>query len=279
MSIQLIATDMDDTLLDGEKRITPRTIEALSRARAAGARIVLCSGRMVKSMLPSAHALDLNEYMIAYNGAAVYDMAAQRVINAIPVEADAARALCRLAEEQGAHVQAYGPDGYMFERNNPFSELYRAHVGIPGRATGRPLSQCLNYQPYKLLIIDSPERIQYLLGLFRARFGEQVNCATSRADFLELTAPKADKGAALAALCARLGVPRSAVCAFGDGLNDMTMLAFAAMGFAMANAHEQVRRAARHIAPPNTEEGVAQVVERLLAQGQIARAPHKEATE
>lgn len=273
MPIRLIAADMDDTLLNDEGQLTERTIRALERAKQAGAYIVLASGRMVESMLPAAGLVRPNAPIIAYNGGAVYDLDERRVTHQTPVEVGSARELLRLAEQLGVHAQAFLDGGYVYEQDNDFSRAYAVSAGVTGRAVHMPLSEYVQSDPFKILLIASEERIAELLPVFRERFQGRVNCVNSKMTFIECIAPGIDKGEALLSLARDLGVQRHEILAFGDGQNDLEMLNMAGLGYAMANAKGDVKRRAPHIAPSNEEDGVAQIVEQLLADGQIGGTP------
>ena len=264
MPIRLIAMDMDDTLLNSEGEISARNLAALDRAKSGGARIVLASGRMIESMLDAAERVGVNAPLIAYNGAAVYDARARRILRQFPVPAGAARELCALAERLGIHAQGYAGGGYFFPEHDEFSERYAESVGVRGSAAGLPLSEYIAEDLFKILLIGPEERIAEALPLFRKQFEGVVNCANSKPIYIECVAPGVDKGGALQALAQDLGIPREEILAFGDGQNDLEMLRFAGLGYAMGNAGERVRAQAPRVAPSNDEDGVAQVIEQLV---------------
>lgn len=271
MPIKLIAADMDDTLLTSKRTLTPRTLAALNQAMDRGALVVLASGRMVESMLDAANQVRPNAPMIAYNGGVTYDLKGQKIIHEQAVPPADAKALCALAEAEGVHIQGFSGGGYCFERDNTHSQAYADSIHLKGRAVGMKLSEYIEAGQYKLLMIDTAERIAQLKPLFQRRFEGRVNCVTSKPTYLECTAVGVDKGSALKALAEGMGVSSEEILAFGDGQNDLTMLDFAGLGYAMGNATESVRRQAAHVAPPSDEDGVAQVIERLLCEGRIGR--------
>lgn len=269
MPIKLIAADMDDTLLTSEGQISQRTLEALGAAKARGALIVLASGRMVESMLHAARQVQVNAPLLAYNGGVTYDVHAGRILRQTAVDPDCARELCRLAEQLGVHIQGYSEGGYYFERDNEYSQRYAQGIHLAGRPVHKKLSEYIDCDQFKLLMIGERQRIAEVLPLFQERFCGRVKCANSKPIYIECIAPGIDKGAALKALAEDMGIARDEILAFGDGQNDLEMLHYAGLGYAVGNASELVRGSAPHVAPSNDEDGPAQIVERLLRDDQI----------
>lgn len=272
MPIHLIASDLDETLLNKRAELTPRTVRALKRAMEAGALVTLSSGRMVRAMAAYADGIGVNAPLIAFNGALVYDLSAGTALAAREVSVEDARAVAVAAEERGVHLQAFTRENYVFERDNAYSALYARGIGgIAGEAVGEPLSGWIQAPLCKLLMIAEPPEAAKLAAELAPRFTGRLEMALSRPNYLECTAAGVTKGAALEALAAMLGIPREAVAAFGDNENDVSMLRWAGYGYAVANAPETVRRQAL-AAPASDQDGVAQVIERLLDEGAITPA-------
>ncbi len=269
LPIKLIACDMDDTLLRSDEALSPRAVAALQAAMAHGAKVALASGRMIESMLPTAKAIGVNAPMIAFNGGAVYDLSQDKILRQTAVAAQDARDLCALAESLGIHAQAYQDGGYFFQRDNEHSERYAASIRLRGQPTHRPLSQWIEKDQLKILLIDDAERIAEVLPLFQRAFAGRVHCIKSKPHYIECIAPGVDKGVALTQLAADLSIDMADVLAFGDGQNDLEMLASAGLGYAMENAPEAVKAAVGRVAPPNDDDGVAQVIEQLISEGRF----------
>ena len=272
MPIQLIASDLDETLLNKRAELTSRTIRTLKRAMEAGALVTLASGRMVKAMSVYAGQIGVNAPLIAFNGALLYDPVARNTIAAREVPVEDARQVARFAEERGIHVQAFTREGYCFERENAFSDLYARGIGgIWGEAMGVKLSGWIDGPLCKLLLIAEPMVTSALARELAPMFAGRMEIALSRPNYLECTAAGVHKGAALMALARYLGIPRENVAAFGDNENDVSMLRWAGHGYAVANAPESVREGLLS-APPSDQDGVAQVIEGLFEEGRIASA-------
>ena len=270
MSIKLIASDMDGTLLNSDARLSPRTIAAAKAAMAHGAHFVLASGRMIEAILFAARDIGVNAPIIAYNGGATYDTAQHQIIHQVPIRADIARELASFAELMDLHVQGYRDGGYFVARHNQYSSFYTGSIRIEANATGMPISEWISGDQMKLLIISEPERIDAALPLFVERFSGRINCTRSIPQFIECTAIGADKGAALKQLSAQLGIASDEIMAFGDAGNDVEMLTFAGHSFAMQSGSERAKACAKHIAPTCDEDGVAQIIEQYIADGRIS---------
>jgi hydroxymethylpyrimidine pyrophosphatase-like HAD family hydrolase len=134
---------------------------------------------------------------------------------------------------------------------------------------GAKLSEWIDAPLCKLLLIAEPPVASLLARELAPRFAGRMEIALSRPNYVECTAAGVHKGAALRTLAERLRIPRENVAAFGDNENDASMIRWAGHGYAVANARESVRAGALP-APANDSDGVAQVIERLLADGAIA---------
>ncbi len=273
MPYRLIVSDMDDTLLDGRGLLSENTIQAIEAARAAGAELVLASGRMPCAMRSFARELKITLPMIAYNGAQLIDPATDEIMYSLPIDPELAHELICFCESLNLHMHAYDGDYFLTPADNELAREYRDSVyGVAlMRVTGRPLSECEIPPQPKLLAISTPERTHQLLPLLQEKFRGRLICAVSRPHYIECTSPESRKEKALAELCARLNVPAEEVVAFGDGQNDAGMIRFAGLGCAVANAREEVRAQADLVAPSNREDGVAQVIFRLLAEGRLGK--------
>ena len=271
MAIKWIATDMDGTLLTHDSRLSPRTVAAVQSAMAHGAKFVLCSGRMIEAMLSYAKDLSVNAPYVAYNGGAVYDMAAEKILHQRAIPGADAVALAKFAEDLGLHVQGYREGGYYVAYENEYSQFYAGSIRINAIPVGMPISEWINGDQMKLLIIADPKRIAEVLPLFQAQFKGKVNCINSMPYFIECIAPQVDKSEGLAVLGEILQLSPDELLAFGDGGNDCEMLQFAKYGYAMASGSQLAKDAAAYIAPPFDEDGVAQVIEEYIAKGMIGK--------
>ena len=267
--IRLIATDLDGTLLNDHSALTPRTVAAVRSAMEAGARFVIASGRMYLSTCPFAQQLDVNAPIIAFNGGMICDWRDGVPSLKSDIPAETARAVCALAEARGVFIQYFPERGFFYERRVPsLCNEYEERINFFGEETGVPLSRWIDKSAMKLLALGDGASLSALREEICARFSG-LSVMLSHPTYLEIVSAGVDKGNALQVLCEQLGIAREEVAAFGDADNDLGMLTFAGHGYAMKNAGASLRsRIALH-APTNDKDGVAQVLEELLARGEI----------
>lgn len=262
---------MDDTLLNADGVLTPRTKRALTRAMAAGVYVVLASGRMLESTLPFANELSVNAPIIIYNGAMVYDVPKNRALNTRTIPEETARGICKMAEERGIYVQTYPGEGYFAAARTPYTAQYENSIRVKCEITGAPLSAWISSTQVKLLIIGKKEETLQNIELFRAAF-PTVSFMMSRPNYIEIVAKGVDKKDALEKTIRSLGIAREEVLAFGDGQNDVSMLNYAGLGYCVENATENVRAQVTRFAPANTRDGCAVIIERMLDAGELKGA-------
>ena len=269
--IKLIATDMDDTLLDASSSLTPRTLSALQQAMSAGVMLSLSSGRMPESMLPFAERIGVNAPRILFNGALIYDHRTDQILYSNAIDAETALAVAKMIEAEGVYLQIYPGKGYYCHRRCEHTERYEASIRVPCTELGMPVSEWMTGSMVKMLAIATPEIIDALQAKLRTAFPRGVNFMKSKAHYLEIVAEGVDKGSAIRVLAEKLGLSTDEVLAFGDGQNDAAMLEAAGFGVAMENAVAECKAAAKLIAPRNTEDGVAQVIGQFLAEGKFTK--------
>lgn len=267
--IRLIATDLDDTLLNENGDVSPRTVAALKAAMDAGCLVSLSSGRMLEAMLPIAQQVGANAPMIMFNGAMVYDHRTDETIFSPRIQQDVARKILRLAEDMKVYIQAYPGKGYYCDEICEHTLKYTRSVRYEATPVHMPLSEWLESDLVKMLIIDTPEGADRAQAAMRKAFPRGAQFMKSRPHFVEIAPDNIDKGYSLKILGDHLGIAPEEIMAFGDGQNDVTMLEYAGIGYAMENASAEARACTPHIAPPNTADGVAQMIEKHLKNGEL----------
>jgi Cof subfamily protein (haloacid dehalogenase superfamily) len=262
MKYGLIVTDLDDTLLRDDLTISDRSKRAITRARKAGARVALATGRMFPSAAPYARELGLTGPVICCQGAEIADIESGKPTRITSVPRALAKETLRFAEDAGIYAQYYSLEEYFFEKESEESEFYRRTSGVRGEALGRKPREALDFDPIKVLFIAEPQRIREAYAEASVRFAGTLSVAISKSRYLEFTHPRANKGAAVEALAAMLKIPRENVMAVGDALNDLPMLEFAGLGVAVMNGDEHVKARADAVTASNEEDGVALAIEK-----------------
>lgn len=274
---RLIALDVDGTLLDSSGSVPPRVREAVRRVREAGAAVTLATGRRFPPTQALARDLGLDTPLIVHNGALIQEAADGAILYHRHLDREAARAAVELARRAGCvpfvHNNAF--DGQVvFYEDDPSSCRFPGYfsaddprfVRLPD-VTGR-----LERDPIRVVAFGDLAAATRLRDALAARPDPRLRIifwpdAFPGLSIVEVFHPEATKGAALAVLAARLGVPRDAVLAAGDHVNDVEMVAYAGLGVAMGNASSEVKAVARHVAATNDEDGLADVLESLVLGG------------
>jgi HAD superfamily hydrolase (TIGR01484 family) len=262
-TVKLIATDLDGTLLRPGEIVSERNRQALQRAQAAGAVVVLVTGRPPRTMQQIAHNAGITGLAVCSNGAIIFDLKEETIVEHWPIEPEiVSRLIVQLRE---------AAPGVLFALEYGLRVGREPGYPIPPKATqlqelliADALALCL--EPAVKLIAHHPELTTEALWDVAARIaGETALVTYSGVGFIEISAAGIHKAWALEKLCARLGIRAEEVIAFGDMPNDLPMLAWAGHGVAVANAHPDVLQQADEITLSNVEDGVAAVLERLLA--------------
>lgn len=264
---RLIATDLDGTLFGHDMVISARTRRALGLLAARDCHLVLATGRMFRATVPVARTLAVTTPLITYQGALIRDMATRvdtwhRTLPA-PLAAEALEAL----ESSGLHINLYLDDQLYLMAMTPEAESYMALARVEASRVSSWAEAMGASEPTKIVAIGPEETIVEWVGLLRARFGDRLFVTQSQPTFLEIAHPTVNKGAAVAHLAERLGIPREQVVAVGDGQNDLDMIAYAGLGVAMGQGHPELRERADRVTRPLAEDGVACLIEDLIAEG------------
>lgn len=271
MNYRLIAVDLDGTLLDPNGTLHPRTIQAARAAMAQGAKFVLSSGRMPAALRAIGQELGVNAPAVCYNGGAVVDLATNETLYHTPVPLDLARDIARAAEEMGLYLHAFVHGAYIAPHYCDLTAAYEKLSGVKARVVNAPISGAMDEAPMKLLILADPAVIDATLPALQARFAGRAKLMRSQKHMIECVDKNTSKAGALTYLCQSLSVnPREAL-SFGDGQNDLDMLLWAGQSYVMANASDALKTASPRFrpAPSNANQGVAQIIETLLAAGEI----------
>ena len=270
-NIKVLALDLDGTLTNDRKEITPRTRAALDAALARGVTVVLASGRPIAGVTPVARALDLGQpgragAILAYNGGAIVDCGpGHRVLWQQVLPAPMVPALCRFAAEQNVAIVTYNEEGVVTERpGDPWAQREGFTNKLPMIEVA-DLAAYVNYPVNKMLITLDPVRLPHVLRAGAERFAGQIDLYPSSPFFIEAVPLGVAKDKSLAALLDRMGFTRENLMACGDGMNDRSMLRYAGVGVAMANAEGPVKAEADYITDAdNNHDGVAEAIERFI---------------
>lgn len=261
VSPRVVATDMDGTLLRSDGSLSPRTRTAIAAAEDNGVTVVFVTARPPRRLDAFADVIGAHGIALCANGAYVYDVARRAVTErnvieravleelvtdlraAIPRMVFAVESDLGMAREDGFRSSIWGEEGAVAER---VADLAEAPVG-------KLLGRCDE--------MDAAEFHEQVATVLAGRGELGYSGAVGLA---EITAKGVTKASGLARWCNGHGVEASEVWAFGDMPNDLPMLEWAGRAHAVANAHPEVRESADELIPANDDDGVAQVLERIV---------------
>ena len=259
MSIQAIAFDLDDTLLRADGTVSEYTVSVLRACRERGILIFPASGRTRDSMWPTVERIGCAEAFISCNGGNIWTPDRQLLTEELlPVEA--AHQIARFAREHSVYCQTYSPSRFFYSMENEYAPAYARMSSLKGEYVG-DLEAFIQQPVTKLLMMDSVERIAELYAKCREQFGHIAAVTCSKAYFLECNPLRATKGNALTWCAAHFGFDMANLLAFGDSLNDLSMLEAAGTGVCMGNAREDVKALGFPVCATNDEDGVARYIE------------------
>ena len=257
--IDLIALDLDGTLLAPDESISPANRAAIARALKAGIRVVLVTGRGVDTPIRISRELGLNLPVICCHGALTKDFGADKTLAHIPVPLEYALPMVRFAEANGVSIAIYNEEffwraaGAVIHMQDMTGPAWREVPTLLGVLTTAPTF--IRFLGAEAVEVMKREFGDLPLNFRYENWYEFVECAVLARD--------ASKKTALARLCADFQVEAERVLAIGDSRNDVPMLHWAGIGVAMANALPEVRSAVRFTTGSNEQDGVAAAIERF----------------
>lgn len=267
MKRKVLVLDIDGTLTNSKKEITPATLEAITKIQQMGHVVVLASGRPtagLREMSAKLHFAENGGYIISYNGGCVTHVQTGETVfkNVLPDYVPQWMQHYALEHEMGM-CSYLGDSMLLGTQSNRYLE-YEARInGIDIR----PVEDFAPYQKtdlYKVLMTATPTRAQELEKRLAHRFLGRLSIYRSEPYFIEVMPRGVNKAAAIAGLLERLGLEREDTIACGDGLNDLTMIRYAGIGVAMGNAQPAVKADADVVTLSNDEDGLVPIIEKYI---------------
>lgn len=267
MKYKLLVLDIDGTLTNSKKLISERTKATLIKAQEQGITIVLASGRPTYGIVPLANELQLDKfggYILSFNGGTIINWKTKEVIQESIIKCDKLPVLHQIASDNDVQILSYKNEFIISESAENEYVKYEAFLNKMPIMEVESFVDALNLDVPKCLIVGDPEKLITLEKEMNDMFGYEMSIYRSEPFFLELMPSNIDKAQSLKKLLLYTGNTREEMIACGDGFNDLSMIKFAGMGVAMANAQPAVKEASDYITLSNEEDGVAHVVELFL---------------
>lgn len=265
--IKYLALDLDGTLTNSEKQITPRTWQAVMQAQEHGVRVIISSGRPLQGVRFIAEELQLQRYggyVIAYNGGLLIDYTTGQVMDRVTLSPSILPEIVHTALTHQFDILTY-QDDYVLTNNAqcPYAQYSARNNHMTLRQESDLLTALAPHVP-KFNILGDPERLAAFEPVAKEQFAGRLSVMRSEPFFLEMMPLGVGKGERLDYLMQHLGSNRRELMAFGDGFNDCGMIRFAGIGVAMGNAQQTVKDVADFVTLTNDEDGVAYALEKFL---------------
>lgn len=264
---QVVASDLDGTLLGPRKDISTANREAVRRLRDTGAKFVLASGRRHQNSVRFHRQLGLDGLLISCAGASVRDPQTGQTLHEVCIPPELADELVAEGERAGYTIVYYHRDHLYVTTTNHWTDLYESRVGERAERFPGSLRDLRGEAALKIVWYGEPSTLQGIRADMETRYAGRLGIVATDPENLEYNAPEANKARALEVVCQHYGAVQTAALAFGDGENDAPMLRWAALGVAMDNGNRHAKEAADLVSPPGApEESFSRGVEAVFAQ-------------
>lgn len=284
--IKVLLADVDGTLVDSKKRVTPRAAAAIEKLKEAGIGFAVTSGRPPRGMKMVAEAVALSAPVAAFNGGTLVKADTFEVIESWTLERSVAENVIAAIAKHGLDVWVYaGLDWYLRDINAPHREREEHTVQFPPTVV-KDFSAALDQGVAKIVgVSDDLELVARVEKIIQDEFEHtthtfkatpqrdaqihdedtpSVSAARSQPYYLDVTHPKANKGSVVEMLSKVLNIPMSSVATIGDMPNDVLMFRKGGFSIAMGQANEFVRGNADRVSAGLDDEGFAKGVEDFI---------------
>ena len=271
MSIKVIIMDVDGTLTNGKKVVTPKTKEALLKAEEAGAILILASGRPTTGLMDLARELKMDQHhglLVSYNGSKVIDCETMETLFNQALSVEEGKAVLehmkkfdrvRPMIDKGEYMYVNNVyDNWITWKGKPFDVIqYESRGGKFKLCEIDDLAAFVDFPLNKILTTSDPEYLQEHYKEMMEPFKDTLSCMFTGDFYFEFTAQGIDKAKALDTVLIPMGYKKEEMIAFGDGHNDASMVRYAGIGVAMENAVPDLKDIADEITLSNEEDGIA----------------------
>lgn len=267
MNYQMLVLDIDGTLTNSKKEISTETLQALLEIQEQGYHVVLASGRPTAGIRPFANQLQLakfGNYILSYNGAKIINCKTDTIIYQKVLPKEIIPELYQEALKNQVGILSYENDGIIAGTS------IDSYMEIESKINGIPIKEVENFPKYitfevnKCLMTGEPFKLEKVEKKLKERFNGLVNIFRSEPYFLELMPQNVDKAHSLSKLLGSLGLTAEEMICCGDGFNDVSMLEYAGLGVAMANAQDLVKNVSDYITRSNDDNGILHVINRFI---------------
>lgn len=261
--IRLVVSDIDGTLVDKQKQLTPATTDAVRRLEEAGIGFTVISARPMSGIMPIADTLGIDEPMAAFNGGIIFrrdgSIAEHHVIDAAAV-----RGVLDIAADSPVDTWVFADDRWYASTDAGEHVQHERVASNQEPVVTTDFSALVDCADKVTFVSDDHAMLADLAERCKAAHGPEATIAQSQPYYLDVTALAANKGDGLVALAATFDQPLDAVAVLGDQYNDVPMLERAGLAIAMGNAPDPVKALSDHVTTGNHADGVAHAIDTII---------------
>lgn len=265
--IKILILDIDGTLTNSRKEISEKTRNSLLEIQKRGHTVMLASGRPAKGMQRYEKELELENYggyLLSFNGGRIIDCRSGEILYQKTLPPQVLPGLYRFACEKDCGLITYYGDSILLgTRMDAYIELESRINGMEVRRVPDFLG-FVDFEVNKCLMTAPPERAEKYAAQLKEKYGDIMSIYRSEPFFIEIMPKGVDKASSIDRMLRSVGLKRENTICCGDGFNDATMIEYAGVGVAMANAQEAVKEKADYITGSNEEDGIVEVIERFV---------------
>lgn len=267
MKYEMLVLDLDGTLTNSEKKITPPTREAIIEIQESGKKVVLASGRPTPGITPLAeelHLKDYGSYILSFNGARIIDCRTGESIYNKTVPNNVIPEIYEMVKDYDVDLITYTDTEILSGiKPNQYTEIESRICNLDIVSVNN-FAEAIDFPVNKLLIPGDPSLTVQLEKILKEKFHSFLNIYRSEPFFLEIMPQNIDKAHSLQKLLNSIGMTAEQMICCGDGYNDLTMIEYAGLGVAMENAQPIVKEKADYVTKSNDEDGVLYVIDQFM---------------
>lgn len=250
-----------------DKTISQRTIEAIVKIQEEGIKVAIASGRCTAGIMPTARKIHLDEfggYIVSYNGGSITNCQTGEVIENIYLPDGMVQEIYAFSKQVQTGIMTYHDNDIITENDaDQYIQIDARGCGIKIHVV-EDFGKEVTYPVNKCLLTGNPAYMAHVEQKAARAFKGRLSVYRSEDFYVEMMPLGIDKAYGLSKLLKRLGLNRRQMICCGDGFNDISMLRYAGLGVAMANAGEEVIKCADYVAPHCDEDGLVDVIERFI---------------
>lgn len=267
MAYEMLVLDLDGTLTNSKKEITPATKLAIRKIQDLGKHVVLASGRPTPGVLPLAKEINsaaYGGYILSFNGGRIINCRTKEIIYNKILPHEYIAPIYKYASTFNVNMITYS-DTEIISAFTPNEEtMIEARINKMEVKQVEDFLSFVDFPVNKLLMTGEPELMLQMEKELKTKYHTALNIYRSEPFFLEIMPPQIDKAHSLQKLLTSLGLTANEMICCGDGYNDLTMIEYAGLGVAMANAQPAVLDKADYVTKSNDDDGIIHVIEEFL---------------